>query len=196
MLEKTRYCLQKEIICGMKMKILIAKTSNSRKSFFIGVQVSKLLHRQTYNVYQSLKRNGVKIVRASPQEIGYLIRTKTIPASTHSVSLVEYEGGLRYIYETWKGVPSPVIPSHFRTSTLLRQSQFHHHHHHHHPSDDHSPTVLPIAPFLPSSKTLNSYSIEEETNQRQFCNFQELERSAINTLLILCNNPNLKINVE
>ena len=66
-------------------------------SYFIGVQIGALLRRETFNLYRSMTLNKVPLVRCTPDEISALVELKVIPAGIHSVTLVEYQAGSRYI---------------------------------------------------------------------------------------------------
>mmetsp|Transcript_6618 Transcript_6618/g.8826 ORF Transcript_6618/g.8826 Transcript_6618/m.8826 type:complete len:163 (-) Transcript_6618:44-532(-) len=103
--------VEKEAICGKKMIVFTIHGSKGPKKYLIGVQISKILHRQTFNLYRSLKLKGVEVERASPPQVGFLLRTQSLPPNTHSVSLVPYDGGKDFIIDNWKGEEVRKIPS-------------------------------------------------------------------------------------
>jgi len=102
--------IEKEKICNKRLSVFCVRHTKETKKYLIGVQISKLLQRQTFNLYRSLKLKGVEVSRASPQEIGFLLRTRTVPQNTHSVSLVQYEGGKKFLLENFKGPVEPEVP--------------------------------------------------------------------------------------
>ena len=143
--------VEKEAICGKKMIVFTIHGSKGPKKYLIGVQISKILHRQTFNLYRSLKLKGVEVERASPPQVGFLLRTQSLPPNTHSVSLVPYDGGKDFIIDNWKGEEVRKIPSCSTSrmgnlgprkwsnqspqpANLLHQPLHHHHRHHHLPS--------------------------------------------------------------
>ena len=95
--------VEKEVICGKKITVFTIHGDEGPEKYLIGVQVSKILRRQTFNLYRSLKLKGVGVIRATPQQVGFLLRTQSLPPNSHSVSLIPYKGAKDFILENFKG---------------------------------------------------------------------------------------------
>lgn len=66
--------------------------------YFIGIQISKMLHRETSNTYRSMKRAGIVVRRASPNEVRNLnVLNLCCVNKTHSVTFVPLRAALRYV---------------------------------------------------------------------------------------------------
>ena len=97
----------------MKVVVFTIHNEGGSQNFLVGVQVSKILQRMTFNLYKSLKRKGVMVRRASPHQVCFLIRTHSVPPNTHSVSLIPYDGAKNFIHQNFKWIveDSGVVPS-------------------------------------------------------------------------------------
>ena len=71
------------------------------KKFLIGVEVAAMIHRETYNVYRSLKMKRVKLRRALQEQIEVLTDDRVIAVGTHSVTFIPYAEGLEFIFRTY-----------------------------------------------------------------------------------------------
>jgi len=65
----------------------------------IGVQISKVLQRETFNLYRSFKLKKIPFLRATTSQIDFLIEVGAVPGSTHSITLVPIESGIPYVQE-------------------------------------------------------------------------------------------------
>jgi len=82
-------------VCGSIMDILGLKGIQ----YMIGVQISKVLQRETFNLYRSFKLKKIPFIRATTSQIDYLIEVGAVPGSTHSITLVPIESGIPYVQE-------------------------------------------------------------------------------------------------
>lgn len=66
--------------------------------YLIGVQISRLLQRETSNIYRSLKRAGIAIRRASSNQVCWLNSLDLgFVNGTHSVTFIPIRGALHYV---------------------------------------------------------------------------------------------------
>jgi len=66
------------------------------KDYLVGVQVAHLIEKETFNMYRSLKRNGVTVLKGSPEIVQFL-REAGIIGHSHSVTLIPLEGTRKYL---------------------------------------------------------------------------------------------------
>lgn len=85
---------------GKKMSIL---TINGQK-YMIGVQIASLLQRETYNLYRSMKVKKITVLRASPEQVDYLLKTNVVKPGTRSITFIPIDQGMSYINEEIKKV--------------------------------------------------------------------------------------------
>ena len=120
--------VEKEVVCGKKITVFTIHGDDGRPAkYLIGVQVSKILRRQTFNLYRSLKLKGVGVIRATPQQVGFLLRTQSLPPNSHSVSLIPYKGAKDFILENFKGKidePTPTASKSAQPSHSIPSSSF------------------------------------------------------------------------
>lgn len=76
-----------QIFHSEKLSILTIGNEN----YMIGVQIAHLLKRETFNLYRSLKVKGIRVFKAQPFHIDYLISIGSIRPGTRSVTLVGLE---------------------------------------------------------------------------------------------------------
>ena len=145
--------IHKEKICGRRIVVFHIRTQKSLKKFLIGVQVSKLLQRQTFNLYRSMKLKGIELTRASPQEIGFLLHSRSIRHNIHSVTLVPYDKGKAFILENWKGVPPSTTPT--RSTSLSPLNSF-------------APTPLPSLSSSPLNFSTSSTTFPKKPLNESF----------------------------
>jgi hypothetical protein len=86
-----------EVILGKKISIVTFFIQKQPIRYLIGVQIAKLLQRQTFNMYRSMKSKRTRVVRATQSQIKLLLDRGVVPRNTHSVTLIPYEDGLEYI---------------------------------------------------------------------------------------------------
>jgi len=73
------------------------------EKWLVGVQVAKLLGRETYNLYRSLKMNNVVLAKATLPQVQYLLQHNLVKPNTRSVTFVSFDQGCEYIrFELWK----------------------------------------------------------------------------------------------
>ena len=90
--------LQRELIAGQPLLILRQIDSKGTR-YLVGVEIAKLLKQQTYNMYRSMKSKGIQLNRANQHCLSFLRHKKAVPRNTHSVTLVPYLDGIRFIFE-------------------------------------------------------------------------------------------------
>jgi hypothetical protein len=73
--------------------------------YFIGVQIAHFLKRETFNLYRSMKLSSIAIIKCQPDEIEELTQIDAIKRGIHSVTLVPYDAGLKYIDRELKRKP-------------------------------------------------------------------------------------------
>jgi hypothetical protein len=98
-----------EVLPGQRVSVFTC----SGKKFFVGVQLATLLHRETFNLYRSMKIKHVQISRATHDQVLYLVKVGAVRPGTHSVTLVDYEtclGFLREITKKRRSEPDIVFP--------------------------------------------------------------------------------------
>ena len=101
-----------EIVLGKKITVITFAVHKQSAKYFIGVQIARLLKRQTFNMYRSMKSKRIRVVRASPDQIKFLLKLGVVPRNTHSVTLVPYQDGLEFIADHWKREPpANVVPT-------------------------------------------------------------------------------------
>jgi len=72
------------------------------QEFLIGVQIAQYLKRETFNLYRSMKIKNLEIVRATPEQVDYLVQSCSIKRGTHSVTMVPLKQGLNFISDEVK----------------------------------------------------------------------------------------------
>ena len=85
-----------EVLPGHSVSVF---TYNHQK-FFLGVQLAELLHRETFNLYRSMKIKRVIVSRATRAQIAFLQKVGAVRAGTHSVTLLDYETSLAFLRGT------------------------------------------------------------------------------------------------
>jgi len=88
----------KRLVSGSHLDVLTTQAG----SYFVGVQMSKVLQRETFNLYRSFKLKKIPFLRASTPEIEFLIEVGAVPGSTHSITLVPVDLAVPYIEEVLK----------------------------------------------------------------------------------------------
>lgn len=82
-------------IFGKKMSIL---TIDGQK-YMIGVQIASLLHRETYNLYRSMKVKKMSVLKATSEQVDYLLKTNVVKPGTRSITFIQIDQGMSYINE-------------------------------------------------------------------------------------------------
>lgn len=91
---------RREKIYGKKMSVL----TFSGQKYLIGVQIAHLLQRETYNLYRSMKVKKIPVVRASTEQVDYLLKTNVVKPGTRSVTFIPIDHAMSYIHEEIKKV--------------------------------------------------------------------------------------------
>mmetsp|Transcript_15521 Transcript_15521/g.44019 ORF Transcript_15521/g.44019 Transcript_15521/m.44019 type:complete len:200 (-) Transcript_15521:295-894(-) len=97
--------MSSEVIMGKKVTVITFTLGKRWYKYFIGVQVARLLKRQTFNMYRSMKSKRIRVIRASPDQIKHLLKVGVVPRNTHSVTLVPYKEALEFMADHWKREP-------------------------------------------------------------------------------------------
>jgi hypothetical protein len=72
------------------------------RRWLVGVQIAALLHRETYNLYRSLKLKKVPVKRATPEQLEFLLRSRIVRPGTRSVTFVGYHEAIPFIEKETK----------------------------------------------------------------------------------------------
>jgi len=67
------------------------------RKYLIGVQIAKLLKRETFNLYRSMKVKGIEIIRAVSDQVEYLMRVSAVKRGTRSVTLIAYDPTVEFV---------------------------------------------------------------------------------------------------
>jgi len=67
------------------------------KKYLIGVQVAKLLNRETFNLYRSMKVKSIEVIRADPTQLEWLMKVGAVKRGTRSATLLGYIGGVEFV---------------------------------------------------------------------------------------------------
>jgi hypothetical protein len=86
----------KENLWGRSQTVI----SIAGKKYLVGVQIAKLLKRETFNLYRSMKVKGIEVARATSEQVEYLMRTGAVKRGTRSVTLVSYEAAKTFVNGT------------------------------------------------------------------------------------------------
>lgn len=84
---------QRQSLFGKNVSVI---TIEDRK-YLIGVQVAKLLKRETFNLYRSMKVKGIEIIRAVSDQVEYLMRVNAVKRGTRSVTLIAYQPTVEFV---------------------------------------------------------------------------------------------------
>jgi len=84
---------QRQSLFGKNVSVI---TIEDRK-YLIGVQVAKLLKRETFNLYRSMKVKGIEIIRAVSEQVEYLMRVNAVKRGTRSVTLIAYQPTVEFV---------------------------------------------------------------------------------------------------
>jgi len=84
---------QRQNLFGKNVSIIVIE---SRK-YLIGVQVAKLLKRETFNLYRSMKVKGIEIIRAVSEQVEFLMRVNAVKRGTRSVTLIAYDPTVEFV---------------------------------------------------------------------------------------------------
>jgi len=83
----------REVLFGKRFTVV----SFEGDRWLIGVQISSLLSRETYNLYRSLKIKNVTVKRASPEQLDFMLKNKIVKPGTRSVTFVAYHESIPFI---------------------------------------------------------------------------------------------------
>jgi len=98
----------KENLFGKSFSVVYIK----EKKYLIGVQVAKLLNRETFNLYRSMKVKAIEVIRADPTQLEWLMKVSAVKRGTRSATLIGYTGGVEFVdAELKKQTTKPKTPS-------------------------------------------------------------------------------------
>lgn len=83
----------REPLFGKNLSVVLIE----ERKFLIGVQIAKLLKRETFNLYRSMKVKGIEIVRAVSEQVEFLMRVNAVKRGTRSVTLISYEPTVEFV---------------------------------------------------------------------------------------------------
>ncbi len=72
----------------------------AERKYLVGVQIAKLLKRETFNLYRSMKVKGIEVVRATSEQVEHLMRCGAVKRGTRSVTLVAYDAAISFVNGT------------------------------------------------------------------------------------------------
>jgi hypothetical protein len=90
-----------EYVHGLPLTVV----THNDVEFLIGVQIAHHFHRETFNLYRSMKLSGIALTKCDPDQIEELARLDAIKRGIHSVTLVPLAHGLAYIGKELKRKP-------------------------------------------------------------------------------------------
>lgn len=90
------------------------KTLNSEVLYLIGSQIARILNKETFNLYRSMKIKGVEIIKANLDQLRWLKDNDVIESYTRSVTLINYEEGLNHLTSIFNKMDTePTYKGHF-----------------------------------------------------------------------------------
>jgi len=84
---------QRQSLFGKNISVVLIED----RKYLIGVQVAKLLKRETFNLYRSMKVKGIEIIRAVSEQVEYLMRVNAVKRGTRSVTLIAYQPTVEFV---------------------------------------------------------------------------------------------------
>lgn len=67
--------------------------------YFIGVQVATALHKQTFNLYRTLRKRGAVLCKGNLEVIHWLATSGAVDSSTRSVMFLPYDPVMKYMHD-------------------------------------------------------------------------------------------------
>ena len=74
------------------------------QKYLIGVEISKLLQRETYNVYRSMRAKGIAPIRLENNNVGLFLKEQIVKYGTRSMTLIPYDAALEFIKEEMRKI--------------------------------------------------------------------------------------------
>ena len=71
--------------------------------WMVGIQIAKLLQKESFNMYRSMKASGIKLHRPRFEHVSFLKKVGVAKGGTHSVTLVPYQQACNYIVNSIHG---------------------------------------------------------------------------------------------
>lgn len=65
--------------------------------YMIGVKIAKILRRETFNLYRSMRAKGIELVRLSSVDTQEIVALGAVRRGTHSVTIVKDEAASQFI---------------------------------------------------------------------------------------------------
>lgn len=115
--------LQRSFLSAHGNYLAVIQIENAR--YLLGVQLAKLLRRETSNLYRSLKRSGISLQRASSDQVRWINSLNLcFVQKTHSITFVPLREAIDFLTEEFRRrkPPKPEQP-YSGCSTLPRNSQ-------------------------------------------------------------------------
>lgn len=105
-IDLSQWTHSKETLWGRSQTVI----SIANKKYLVGVQIAKLLKRETFNLYRSMKVKGIEVARASSEQVDYLMRTGAVKRGTRSVTLVSYDSAKSFVNSMFTLSPFLIAP--------------------------------------------------------------------------------------
>lgn len=96
----------REPLFGKNLSVVIIE----ERKYLIGVQIAKLLKRETFNLYRSMKVKGIEIVRAVSEQVEFLMRVNAVKRGTRSVTLISYEPTVEFVEHEFQRIQKSDAP--------------------------------------------------------------------------------------
>lgn len=90
--------LHPQTVCGKDLTVLRCLGV----SYFIGVEFSRAVKKETFNIYRSLKLRGVQLVRLGLDSVVALVIADILPRGTRSATLIPVGEAIAWLEEETK----------------------------------------------------------------------------------------------
>jgi hypothetical protein len=104
---------------GKRMNVVLL----NEKTYFLGVEIAKLLQRETYNLYRSLHCKGIPCYRATPVQVDYMLKAQILKYGSRSATLVPVDKVMPYIEENLKKTPRVSRKTKYDSSFILQKDK-------------------------------------------------------------------------
>jgi len=111
--------LQRSFLSAYDNYLAVIQIENMR--YLLGVQLAKLLRRETSNLYRSLKRSGIILQRASSDQVRWINSLNLcFVQKTHSITFVPLREAIDFLTEEFRRrKPAKAVPPYSACSTVL-----------------------------------------------------------------------------
>jgi len=147
----------------------------------IGVQIAYLLQRETYNLYRSMKVKNIQVLRATPEQVDFLLKTNVVKPGTRSITFIPFNQAVAYITDEIKKVGLRKKKERHGTKPVVDKSSCF--------SIPNDRTICTNA--NPSTNTINTITINNNNNNNNNNNFITSINNTpnINTRLDMVQSP-------